>query len=58
MTFSCTLIHVQEWSPMSDIHLQRDGFLNYSMDSLEEGKLGDGVKDIWIYGICSHKSLD
>jgi len=27
-----------EWSPQGDVHLQSDGYQNYSQDNLREGK--------------------
>lgn len=31
-------IDYQEWSPVGDLHLQNDGYMHYSSETLEEGK--------------------
>ncbi|KAK4346600.1 hypothetical protein RND71_032939 [Anisodus tanguticus] len=32
-------IDTQEWNPELDVHLQSDGYVNYSLDTLQAGKL-------------------
>ena len=38
-----------EWSPQRDVHLQSDGYQNYSQDNLREGKARckEALQKVW-----------